>query len=125
MIKPLGFELSDKGLRRASMDYTDIADITIHSSFQDIFSLINVNRIYGAVTEPAKRYDIPKYMENDAVVFGPESSGLPNDVLAKLHQDNRIRIPMVPGNRSLNLSNAVAIVTYEIWRQLEFIGGDS
>jgi len=122
LVEPLGFRLDNSHLRRAALDYRDIADIVCHSSIEALLELFPVDRVYGAIIDGPVHYDSPKYLPGDAILFGPESSGLPDTVVARLHCRNRVRIPMKPSNRSLNLSNAVAIIVYEMWRQMGFSG---
>jgi tRNA (cytidine/uridine-2'-O-)-methyltransferase len=123
LVEPLGFSLTDAHLRRASLDYRDIAKVLIHKSFDDVLQLPNMGSLYAATANGATPYHAVQYQSNDTVVFGSEDTGLPDSVLSALSPGNRIKIPMMPANRSLNLSNAVAIVVYEMWRQLEFAGG--
>ena len=125
LVEPLGFRLDDAKLRRASLDYTDIADIICHPSIAALLELFPIDKVYGAITNGQVQYDSPRYMSGDTVIFGPESSGLPHDVVSRLLPGNHIRIPMKPSNRSLNLSNAVAIILYEMWRQMGFANSAS
>ena len=125
LVEPLGFRLDNKGLRRASLDYRDIADVVCHASVESIFESVHIERIYGAIINGPVRYDSPRYLIGDTILFGPESSGLPDTVVDRLRPENRVQIPMKPSNRSLNLSNAVAVVVYEMWRQMGFTGMSS
>lgn len=122
LVEPLGFSLYESGLRRASLDYTDLTDVIVHDSFETFLKSSNVEQVYGAIPDGPSLYNTPTYQPNDAIVFGCESIGLSSDIVGKLHPDNLIRIPMMPSNRSLNLSNAAAIIVYEMWRQLGFYG---
>ena len=122
LVKPLGFRLDNSGLRRAALDYRDIADIVVHSSIEAFLESLPLYKIYGAITDGLTPYDSPRYLPGDAILFGPESSGLPHELVSRLPSENRVRIPMKPSNRSLNLSNAVAIIVYEMWRQMDFRG---
>lgn len=123
LVKPLGFDLSDAQLRRAGMDYSEIADLRIHESWEDCVKALNDARLFALSTRGSTRHDKVQYQEGDAFVFGPETKGLPQAMLDALPLGQRIRVPLVPGNRSLNLSNTVALVVYEAWRQLDFAGG--
>lgn len=125
LVEPLGFRLDNPGLRRAALDYSDVADIVCHTSIEAIFELAPIDRIYGAITNGLVPYDSPRYCFGDTIIFGPESSGLSDNFASRLRADNRVRIPMKPSNRSLNLSNAVAIIVYEMWRQMGFIGANA
>lgn len=123
LVKPLGFDLSDAQLRRAGMDYSEIADLRIHESWADCLQVLGNARLFALSTRGSTRHDKVSYRAGDALVFGPETRGLPQEVLDALPPEQRIRVPLVPGNRSLNLSNTVALVVYEAWRQLDFDGG--
>lgn len=122
LVEPLGFSLDDAMVRRASLDYRDIADVVVHKSFDDVLLPLKIDRVYGTVPDGPVLYDLPVYERNDTIVFGSESTGLPTDIIQKLPARNRLRIPMMPSNRSLNLANAVAIIVYEMWRQLHYVG---
>jgi tRNA (cytidine/uridine-2'-O-)-methyltransferase len=123
LVKPLGFDLSDAQLRRAGMDYSEIADLRIHENWEDCLMALDGARLFALSTRGSTRHDKVSYREGDAFVFGPETKGLPQSMLDALPAEQRIRVPLVPGNRSLNLSNTVALVVYEAWRQLDFVGG--
>jgi tRNA (cytidine/uridine-2'-O-)-methyltransferase len=123
LIKPLGFDLSDAQLRRAGMDYSEIADLRVHENWEDCLKALNGARLFALSTRGSSRHDTAQYQAGDAFVFGPETKGLPQEMLDALPAEQRIRVPLVPGNRSLNLSNTVALVVYEAWRQLDFAGG--
>ncbi len=120
LIEPLGFQLEEKRLRRAGLDYRDWVNIQRHRCFNDYLQQHPTKRIYACSTRGQTRYDKVAYQADDALLFGPESRGLPDELLASLPPQQRIRIPMQPQSRSLNLSNAVAIIAYEAWRQLGF-----
>ena len=120
LVKPLGFSLDDKQLLRAGLDYHEFATISVHESWADCAAGFNDRRVFAVSTKGIQRYDLVNYAVGDAFVFGPESRGLPAEILGEVADQQRIRVPMVPGNRSLNLSNAVAVVVYEAWRQLGF-----
>jgi tRNA (cytidine/uridine-2'-O-)-methyltransferase len=122
LVEPLGFSLTEAHLRRASLDYRDIAEVLVHASFDDVLKLSNMGNFYAATSTGPTRYHAVQYHSNDTVVFGSEQMGLSESILSTFSPANQIKIPMMPANRSLNLSNAVAIVVYEMWRQLEFAG---
>lgn len=122
LIKPLGFTLEDKQLLRAGLDYHEWVDVTVHESLEQMLAQVPHQDIYGISTKGTRTYSDPCFSENDMLVFGPESRGLPDRLLRRLGPDRILRIPMRPGNRSLNLSNATAIIVYEVWRQAEFRG---
>ena len=120
LVKPLGFSLEDKQLLRAGLDYHEFATITVHESWSDCAASVKDRRLFAVSTKGAQQYDMVNYAAGDVFVFGPESRGLPAEILGSVAAQQRIRVPMVPGNRSLNLSNAVAVVIYEAWRQMRF-----
>lgn len=123
LVQPLGFSLDDKKLKRAGLDYHDWAKLQIHNDLNDFVKKIKPARLLACSTHGKTSYAEVKYQNNDALIFGPETRGLPKEFLASLPVGNVLRIPMQPNNRSLNLSNAVAIILYEAWRQLGFQGG--
>ena len=120
LVKPLGFTLEDKQLLRAGLDYHEFATITVCESWADCVEGLKDRRLFAVSTKGTQRYDLVDYAEGDAFVFGPETRGLPAEILGAVSEQRRIRVPMVPGSRSLNLSNTVAVVLYEAWRQVEF-----
>lgn len=120
LVAPLGFRLDAKGLRRAAMDYAEIAAVTVHPDFERCLRHVGGRRWFACSTRGLQRYDALRYRAGDVFVFGPETRGLPDTVLDACAPQCRLRIPMSPAARSLNLSNAVAIVLYEAWRQLDF-----
>jgi tRNA (cytidine/uridine-2'-O-)-methyltransferase len=120
LVKPLGFTLDDKRLRRAGLDYHEFAALIVHQSWADCADNVKDRRIFAVSTKGTQRYDLPTYADGDAFLFGPETRGLPAEILGSISEQRRIRVPMVPGSRSLNLSNTVAVVLYEAWRQLQF-----
>lgn len=126
LVKPLGFELSEARLRRAGMDYAELAEVCIHEDWRSCQAALDTSRLrlFAASTRGKTRYDAPHYQSGDAFIFGPESRGLPEAILAGINAERRIRLPMKPGCRSLNLSNTVAVVAYEAWRQTSFLGGE-
>lgn len=122
LIEPLGFELNDAKLRRAGLDYHEFASVRVHADLAAFVRDIQPPRLYAFSTRGTVRHDRPRYAPSDALIFGPETRGLPAEVLAATPERQRIRLPLVPGNRSLNLSNAVAVAVFEAWRQLDFPG---
>ncbi|MDH0896387.1 MULTISPECIES: tRNA (uridine(34)/cytosine(34)/5-carboxymethylaminomethyluridine(34)-2'-O)-methyltransferase TrmL [unclassified Pseudomonas] len=122
LIEPLGFELDDKRLRRAGLDYHEYATLKRHASLADCITDVQPNRVLAFTTKASHGYAQMSYRAGDLLLFGPESRGLPADVLAQIPDEQRLRMPMRPQCRSLNLSNAVAVVVYEGWRQLDFAG---
>lgn len=123
LIRPLAFQLEDKHLRRAGLDYSDLANVREHDTLQAFLDEIRPARLLALSTRGRRSYAAVRYRPGDAFLFGPETRGLPREVLARLGDSRILRIPMHPGNRSLNLSNAAAIVLYEAWRQHGFQGG--
>ncbi len=122
LIHPLGFDLDEKKLRRAGMDYRDLATIQEHQDYS-AFLKSNPNKaIYGLTTKGSKNYSKVSFSPDSILLFGPETRGLPDDVLDSLSTEHKLRLPMHPESRSLNLSNTVAIVTYEALRQNGFEG---
>lgn len=124
LIHPLGFELDDAKLRRAGLDYREWARAREHRDLDACLAAIDPGRVYALSTRGGVRFDAPCYRPGDALLFGPETRGLPEAVLARLPAERVVRLPMVPGNRSLNLSNAVAVSVFEAWRQLGYAGGE-
>ena len=122
LVAPLGFDLSDKQLARAGLDYHDLTCLTVHPGWAQCVAALAGRRMFALTTRGSRRHDHVAYAPGDALVFGPESRGLPDEVLEGFAPDARIRIPMRPTNRSVNLSNAVAVVVYEGWRQHGFAG---
>ena len=120
LIEPLGFELHDKQLRRAGLDYHEWADIKLHPSYDSFKDNCDFNRLFAFTTKAVQPYSNARFEHADALLFGPESRGLPAEVLNSLSSDRKLIIPMVADSRSLNLSNTVAIGVYEAWRQLGF-----
>lgn len=123
LIEPLGFTLDDRQLKRAGLDYHEYASLQVHASLQAALDAIAPTRLFALSTRGTQRYDQPRYAPGDAFLFGPETRGLPEEVLSTIDPSRRLRLPMRPGNRSLNLSNSIAVVVFEAWRQQEFRGG--
>ncbi|WP_369978374.1 tRNA (cytidine(34)-2'-O)-methyltransferase [Xanthomonas bundabergensis] len=124
LIEPLGFDLGDKQLKRAGLDYHEYARLQVHASLDAALQRIAPRRLFALSTRSTTRYDAPAFADGDAFLFGPETRGLPAEVLEQVPPAQRLRLPMRPHNRSLNLSNAVAVVVFEAWRQLGFPGAD-
>lgn len=124
LIEPLGFEMDDTRLRRAGMDYRDRATVVIHSGFEAWLSSQRPKRVLAFTVDGDESYTDVGYEPGDSLLFGPESVGLPEELQAADWVTKRLRMPMVPGVRSLNLSNAAAIAVYEAWRQNGFAGSD-
>lgn len=120
LIEPLGFDLEDKKMRRAGLDYREYADVQRHADFPAFLAQHNSDRVFGISTRGKSAYHDVRFAPHDALVFGPETRGLPAQLLEDLGPQRTLRIPMKPNSRSLNLSNAVALVAYEGLRQLEF-----
>jgi tRNA (cytidine/uridine-2'-O-)-methyltransferase len=123
LIEPLGFELDEPRLKRAGLDYREFADMKVHENLDQCIAKINPRKLYALSTRGVTNHSDPKFAEGDAFLFGPETRGLPTEILASLPKEQRLRIPMQRDIRSLNLSNAAAIVVYEAWRQQGFAGG--
>ncbi|GAB3737688.1 tRNA (cytidine(34)-2'-O)-methyltransferase [Luteimonas pelagia] len=129
LVEPLGFEMDDRQLRRAGLDYHEYAPVRVHPGVDAALASIARERdapprVFALSTRNSTRFDAPRFAAGDVFVFGAESRGLPDDVLARIPGGQRLRLPMRPGNRSLNLSNAVAVVVFEAWRQIGYAGGD-
>ncbi len=120
LIEPLGFSLDDKRLKRAGLDYRERQLVNLYPDWDSFVDRVSVNRLFAITTRGTTRYTETRFEPNDALVFGSEIAGLPEAFLARLNTTQRLRIPMQADNRSLNLSNSVAIVVYESWRQLGF-----
>jgi tRNA (cytidine/uridine-2'-O-)-methyltransferase len=125
LIRPLGFDLDHAKLRRAGLDYHEFADVTVHENLAAFVANVNPGRLFALSTRGRNLYTNVQFRADDAIVFGPETRGLPQDVLDSLPSEQRLRLPMRPDNRSLNLSNAVAVVVYEAWRQMGFDGSSN
>ncbi len=123
LIEPLGFELDDKKLRRAGLDYREWADVQIHKSLNAYTEVRKPGRLFAFSTKGTRHFGEARYLPGDALLFGPESRGLPREILQSLPAENVLRLPMRAESRSLNLSNTVAIAVFEVWRQWEYIEG--
>jgi len=120
VVHPLGFELDDKRLRRAGLDYHEFASVLQHQNLNDCLASMPNHRVFALSTRGRQRYDQVSYQAGDIFLFGPETRGLPQEVLDSLPSEQRLRLPMLNGQRSLNLSNTAAIMLYEAWRQMDF-----
>jgi len=123
LVEPLGFDLSAAQLRRAGMDYAELASVSVHPDWAACRAVLGDARLFALTTKGTHRHAGAGFLPGDALVFGAESRGLPADVLADIDESHRLRLPLIPGNRSLNLSNTVAVMVYEAWRQQGFAGG--
>jgi len=120
LVEPLGFDLSDTQLRRAGLDYHDLASLTVHPDLAGLWEAVLPARVFAFTAQGSRPYTDVAYAPGDVLLFGPEPDGLPADVLDDRHVTDRLRIPMQPARRSLNLANATAIAVYEAWRQNDF-----
>lgn len=123
LVKPLGFAVDSAALRRAGLDYAEFADVQVHDDWPACLAGLGKARLFAFSTRGTTRYDSVAFQPGDAFVFGPETRGLPVELLESLPPSQGLRLPLMPGNRSLNLSNTVAIAVYEAWRQHDFRGG--
>ena len=123
LVEPLGFDLSDAKLRRAGLDYHDLAHVTVHPALDHLWAQLGDRRVIAFTTHTDAHFQDVDYRADDVLMFGQESTGLPNDVVADPHIDLQVRIPMQPSRRSLNLANSASIGVYEAWRQLGYPGG--
>lgn len=123
LIEPLGFDLEERKLRRAGLDYREFARVTTHSQLSECLETLGQPRVFALSTRGLTRHDQPAYQAGDAFLLGPETRGLPGEVLMALPPEQRLRLPMREGSRSLNLSNTAAVIVYEAWRQLAFANG--
>ena len=123
LIEPLGFDLSDKQVARAGLDYHDMACVQVHADWDAAWRALPERRWLALTTKGSTRYADIAFQAGDVLLFGPESRGLPPEILARFDTALRLRLPMLPGSRSMNLSNAVSVVVFEAWRQNSFAGG--
>lgn len=122
LVEPLGFDVDDASLRRAGLDYREFVDLRVHPDWAACAAALGEVRRFAFSTRGVARYDTVAYRPGDALVFGPETRGLPQEMLERFAPECRLRLPMMPDNRSLNLSNAVAVAVFEAWRQQGFAG---
>lgn len=123
LVEPLGFDMSEAKLRRAGLDYHDLAHVSRHASFDAFLATVPDARVWAFTTQADAWHTGVDWVDGDVLLFGPEPTGLPDEVLAHPRVTGQVRIPMLPGRRSMNLSNAAAVATYEAWRRLGFVGG--
>ena len=123
LVRPLGFQITDKALERAGMDYRDKAVLTVHDDWAACREALGAKRIFALTTKGARAYGEAEFVAGDAFLFGPETRGLPAEIIDGLPRGQRLRIPMLPDSRSMNLSNSVAVVLFEAWRQNGFADG--
>lgn len=123
LVKPLGFPLDSSKMKRAGLDYHEFSKVTVHENFADCLAALNGRRIFALTTKGRTRPDEVVFQAGDVFLFGPETRGLPAEILDNMPQEQKIRFPMLPENRSMNLSNTVAITVFEAWRQLGYAGG--
>ncbi len=123
LVKPLGFTLEDKQLKRAGLDYHEFATLNVHEDWQACREALAGRRMFAVTTKGSTSYGDIHFLPQDVFVFGPETRGLPPEILAQFSAETKIRVPMKPQSRSLNISNTVAILVYEAWRQNGFEGG--
>jgi tRNA (cytidine/uridine-2'-O-)-methyltransferase len=122
LVRPLGFDLDHAKLRRAGLDYHEFARVVVHDDLEACLAALGSPRVFAFTTRGSVRHTDVRFGDGDALLFGCETRGLPDDVLAGIPHPFQVRLPMMPGNRSINLSNAVAVAVYEAWRQLGFAG---
>ena len=123
LIEPLGFDLEERKLRRAGLDYREFASVQTHATLDDCLESLGRPRVFALSTRGRTRHDAPRYRKGDAFLLGPETRGLPKEVLDALPAEQRLRLPMQKDSRSLKLSNTAAVIVYEAWRQSGFEGG--
>ena len=122
LVEPLGFSMDDRQLRRAGLDYHELATVLVHRDWPACLAALGKRRLFAASTRASRLYSEVVFVRGDAFVFGAETAGLPGAVFDSFAEERRLRLPMLPGNRSINLSNAAAVVVFEAWRQLGFAG---
>ena len=123
LVEPLGFSMDDRQLKRAGLDYHEYADVRLHADWKSCIEFFEAKRRFALTTRARKSVFEQSFRGDDVFVFGSETAGLPEEMLDEFKPEQRLRLPMRPGNRSLNLSNAVAVTVFEAWRQLGFPGG--
>ncbi|GIG40215.1 tRNA (cytidine(34)-2'-O)-methyltransferase [Cellulomonas phragmiteti] len=123
LVEPLGFEMSEARLRRAGLDYHDLAHVVVHPHLEALLGALPTSRVLAFTTQATRWYTDVDWRDDDVLLFGPEPTGLPPEVVAHPRVSDRLRIPMLPGRRSMNLSNAASVATYEAWHALGFPGG--
>ena len=123
LVKPLGFPLDSAKMRRAGLDYHEFARLTVHACFADCLTTLAGRRIFALTTKGRARPDQTAFVPGDVLLFGPETRGLPAEILDNMDDVHKLRLPMLPESRSMNLSNTVAVVLFEAWRQHDFLHG--
>lgn len=123
LVKPLGFTLEDRQLKRAGLDYHEFAQLQVHEDWQACVAALAGRRLFALTTKASRSYATIDFEVGDVFVFGPETRGLPPEILDQFAAENRLRLPMLPHSRSLNLGNSAAVLIYEAWRQHGFTGG--
>ena len=123
LIEPLGFKLEDKQLKRAGLDYHEYANLNIHKNWANFKQSMQGKRMFAITTKGSQNYANVQFQADDVFVFGPETRGLPEEIRNEFTPENRLRLPMLPDSRSLNLSNSTAVLLYEAWRQIGFMNG--
>jgi tRNA (cytidine/uridine-2'-O-)-methyltransferase len=123
LVKPLGFTMTDKQMKRAGLDYHEYANLQIHDDWEACAETLRERRCFAMTTKGSTRYSEIKFLSGDVFVFGPETRGLPAETLALFAAERRLRLPMRAASRSLNLANSAAVVVFEAWRQIDFAGG--
>ncbi|MFC5301513.1 tRNA (cytidine(34)-2'-O)-methyltransferase [Azospira restricta] len=123
LVEPLGYRWDDRELKRAGLDYHEYTRVRRHADWAACTAVLAGRRMFALTTKASRRHDAPAFQPGDVFVFGPESRGLPDELLAEFAPEQRLRLPMLPERRSVNLSNAVAVTVYEAWRQQDFAGG--
>ena len=122
LIKPLGFAWDDSRLKRAGLDYHDLTHVTLHENYAEFLTQVAPTRLFACTTKASTTHTEASYQAGDALMFGPETRGIPDEVLAEFDEGKKLRIPMQPTSRSLNIANAVSVILYEAWRQIGFTG---
>ncbi len=123
LVKPLGFDLEDKQLKRAGLDYHEYANLQIHENWEACKQVLASHRMFAMTTKGSTNYAKTQFQKGDVFVFGPETRGLPEEIRNEFKPEYRLRLPMLPESRSLNLSNSAAVLLYEAWRQIDFESG--
>ncbi len=123
LVKPLGFPLDSAKMRRAGLDYHEYSTVHVHESWAECLAALSGRRLFALTTKGRTRYDMPQFTDEDVFLFGPETRGLPSEILAILPDEAKLRLPMCADSRSMNLSNTVAVMLFEAWRQIGFTGG--
>ena len=123
LVKPLGFSLDDKQLKRAGLDYHEYSTLQVHENWDACKAALGGKRLFAITTKGSTRHSEIQFKADDVFVFGPETRGLPEEIRAEFTAEHRLRLPMLPDSRSLNLSNSTAVLLYEAWRQIGFEGG--